>query len=216
MKKIGNFVCKNKWIILIISLILVIPAIIGYNKTRVNYDILVYLPRDIETLKGEKILTDDFHMGSFSIMIVENMADDDLLKLEDKIRDIDGVGNVISINDITGTTIPIEMLPNNLRDKVVKGNSKLVLTTFEDSANMYEDVKSGNAVACFEDYPVLGYAITQGQPLKMVGEMEAGNSYGFAVSKGKNAELIEKFNKGLKNLKDNGEYQKILDTYISK
>ena len=135
MKKIGNFVCKNKWIILIISLILVIPAIIGYNKTRVNYDILVYLPRDIETLKGEKILTDDFHMGSFSIMIVENMADDDLLKLEDKIRDIDGVGNVISINDITGTTIPIEMLPNNLRDKVVKGNSKLVLTTFEDSTS---------------------------------------------------------------------------------
>ena len=109
MKKIGNFVCKNKWIILIISLILVIPAIIGYNKTRVNYDILVYLPKDIETLKGEKILTDDFHMGSFSIMIVENMADDDLLKLEDKIRDIDGVGNVISINDTSRliTIVPL-------------------------------------------------------------------------------------------------------------
>lgn len=79
---------------------------------------------------------------------------------------------------------------------------------------MYEDVKSGNSVACFEDYPVLGYAIAKGQPLKLVGDLQAGNSYGFAVQKGKNAELLEMFNTGLKNMKDNGKYQEILDTYI--
>ncbi len=90
------------------------------------------------------------------------------------------------------------------------------MITYEDSANMYEAVKSGHAVACFEDYPVLGYAITQGQPLKMVGELEAGNSYGVGVRKGENAEFLEKFNAGLKNLKESGKYDEILDTYITK
>lgn len=81
---------------------------------------------------------------------------------------------------------------------------------------MYEDVKSGNSVACFDDYPVLGYAITKGQPLKMVGDLQKGSSYGFAVSKGKNAELLKMFNAGLKNLKSNGKYDQIINTYISK
>ena len=135
MKKFGDLIVKSKNIILIIALLLIIPSIIGYVKTKVNYDILVYLPSDIETLKGEHIITDDFHMGAFSIAIVENMADRDLIKLEDKFRELDGVSNVISVNDITGTTIPIEMLPNDVRDKVAKDNTKLVLVTFEDSTS---------------------------------------------------------------------------------
>lgn len=96
----------------------------------------------------------------------------------------------------------------------IKDQYGFTITSFPESANMYEDVKSGNSVACFEDYPVLGYAIAKGQPLKLVGDLQAGNSYGFAVQKGKNAELLEMFNTGLKNMKDNGKYQEILDTYI--
>lgn len=88
--------------------------------------------------------------------------------------------------------------------------------SFPESANMYEDVKAGNTVACFEDYPVMGFAVTQGVGLKIVTEMEHGNSYGFAVNKGKNPELIEMFNAGLKNVKESGKYQEILDTYIQK
>lgn len=90
------------------------------------------------------------------------------------------------------------------------------LVTFDDSNNMYQEVLVGNSVACFEDYPVLGYAITQGIGLKMVTDMEAGNSYGFAVGKGKNPELLQMFNDGLKNAKESGKYQEILDTYIQK
>ncbi|MGV8906541.1 MAG: transporter substrate-binding domain-containing protein [Acetobacterium sp.] len=86
--------------------------------------------------------------------------------------------------------------------------------SFPDSANMYEDVKSGNSVALFEDYPVVWDAIDTGVPLKIVGDMQKGSPYGFAVLKGKNPELIKMFNTGLANLKANGEYQKILDTYI--
>ena len=93
---------------------------------------------------------------------------------------------------------------------------ELELVYFDDSAYMYEDVKLGNTVACFEDYPVLGYGITQGIGLKIVTEKEQGSSYGFAVSKGLNPELIEMFNAGLANLKADGTYQSILDTYITK
>ena len=80
---------------------------------------------------------------------------------------------------------------------------------------MYEDVKTGNTVACFEDYPVMGYGISQGNGLKMVTDMEKGSSYGFAVMKGKNTELLEMFNAGLENIKANGKYQEIIDTYIA-
>ena len=85
---------------------------------------------------------------------------------------------------------------------------------FDDSSAMYMDVTVGNSAACFEDYPVLGYGITQNVALKMVTEKEQGSSYGFAVGKEKNAELLEMFNAGLANLKENGKYQEILDTYI--
>ncbi len=89
------------------------------------------------------------------------------------------------------------------------------LVYFDESAFMYEDVKTGNSVACFEDYPVMGYGISQGNGLKMVTDMEKGSSYGFAVVKGENTELLEMFNAGLQNIIDNGTYQTILDTYIS-
>lgn len=87
---------------------------------------------------------------------------------------------------------------------------------FDDSPTMYEDVKVGNSAACFDDYPVLGYSIAQGNGLKMVTEMERGSSYGLGVKKGENAELLALFNTGLKNLRDNGKYQEILDNYIKK
>lgn len=90
------------------------------------------------------------------------------------------------------------------------------VTQFEDSSSMYQDVLSGNSVACFEDYPVVGYEIARGMKLKMPLPMEAGNSYGFAVMKDKNQELIKMFNAGLANLKESGKYDEIINTYIAK
>ena len=90
------------------------------------------------------------------------------------------------------------------------------INQFEDSSSMYQDVLAGNSVACFEDYPVLGYEITRGTALKLPLPMEKGSSYGFATLKGENPELVKLFNAGLKNLKDNGKYDEILNTYISK
>ena len=79
MQKFGEFVCKHKRIILIIMLILLIPSIIGMKATRINYDILVYLPDDIETIQGENILSEDFNMGAFSIILLEDMETKDIL-----------------------------------------------------------------------------------------------------------------------------------------
>lgn len=87
---------------------------------------------------------------------------------------------------------------------------------FEDSASMYQDVLAGNSAACFDDYPVLGYEISRGTALKLPLDMERGSSYGFATLKGANPELVEMFDAGLKNLKDSGKYEEILNTYISK
>jgi len=88
------------------------------------------------------------------------------------------------------------------------------LVYFDESPFMYEEVKAGNSVACFEDYPVMGYGISQGNGLKMVTAMERGSSYGFAVLKGKNQDLLKMFDQGMVNLKVNGTYQAILNKYI--
>lgn len=135
MNKIGDFVCKHKKLIIFLCVLLLIPVLIGMCKTKINYDILVYLPDDIETIQGEEILTNDFGMGAFAVTIVENMSDKDIIKLKSKIKDIEGVNKVVSINDVTGTTIPIEFLPNEIVEKVAKDNSKLVLVTFGESTS---------------------------------------------------------------------------------
>ncbi|OZD14261.1 MULTISPECIES: amino acid ABC transporter substrate-binding protein/permease [Nocardiaceae] len=89
------------------------------------------------------------------------------------------------------------------------------IRSFDDSATMFEEVRTGNSAAAFEDYPVLAYGINQGNGFKTVTDKEAGASYGFAVAKGTNAQLLEQFNTGLANLRESGQYDDILDTYLS-
>ncbi len=132
MEKFGEFVCKHKKIILIVSILLLIPSIFGYMATRVNYDILVYLPDDIETIKGENILAKDFNMGAFSVVILDNMETKDILKLEDEFRNMDNVEKVIGVADVTGKSIPLEMLPDSIKDKIYKDGSTPILVTFKE------------------------------------------------------------------------------------
>ena len=133
MQKFGEFVCKHKRIILIIMLILLIPSIIGMKATRINYDILVYLPDGIETIQGENILSEDFNMGAFSIILLEDMETKDILKLEDEIKQVDNVAKVISGADVLGTSIPVEMLPDEVKDELYKDNTTVMLVTFKEA-----------------------------------------------------------------------------------
>ncbi|GAF09334.1 glutamine transport system permease protein GlnP [Paenibacillus pini JCM 16418] len=89
------------------------------------------------------------------------------------------------------------------------------IVPFDESSQMYDDVKTGNSIACFDDFPVLSYGQKMKSGVKVVTKMEKGGSYGFAVSKGQNKELLEKFNTGLANIKANGEYKRIIDNYTA-
>ena len=132
MHKVAKAICKHRKLILIIALLLLIPSIIGMKATRINYDILVYLPEDIETIKGENILSEDFDMGGFSVVLLEDMRTKDIIKLEEKIRKIDNVEKVASIADVLGSNIPVEMLPDDIKDKAYKDNETLMLVTFKE------------------------------------------------------------------------------------
>lgn len=132
MKKFCNFICKYRKVILIISLLLIIPSLIGFKLTKINYDILVYLPNDIETIQGENILSDEFNMGAFSIILLDNMKTSEILDLENEIKEIDNVSMVASTADIVGEGVPIEMLPDEFQEKAYKDGTTIMLATFKD------------------------------------------------------------------------------------
>ena len=142
MNALGNAVCRYRKFILIIAFILLIPAIIGMKATRINYDILVYLPENIETVKGEKILSEDFDMGGFSVIILDNMKNKDILKLESRIKEINNVEKVVSIADVIGTEIPKEMLPKEVQDMLYDENKTLMLVTFKEQISSDETVEA--------------------------------------------------------------------------
>ncbi len=140
--KFGEFVCKHRKAILILALLLVIPAIIGMKATRINYDILIYLPEDIETLQGENILAQDFDMGAFSMIVLENMKTKDIVQLENKMKEIENVEKVIGIADVLGTSIPTEMIPSEIKDKIYKEGDTVLLVTFKDSISSDTTMKT--------------------------------------------------------------------------
>lgn len=121
--------------ILLIGMLLFIPSIYGYINTRINYDILVYLPENVDTIKGEHILTEDFGLGSYAFVMVENISNNNMLELEEDIKEIEGVNQVFSIADVLDTTIPYDMLPDEIKEKVYKDNESIIMVTFDGSTS---------------------------------------------------------------------------------
>ena len=135
MKRIADKITNNSILILIVSFILLIVSVFGYINTRVNYDILVYLPDSIETIKGENILTDDFGLGSYAFVMVDNKSSNYILNLEDKIKNIKNVNAVYSVADVIDTTIPYDMLPDEVKDKLYSDNETIIFVTFDGSTS---------------------------------------------------------------------------------
>lgn len=117
MEKLGKAIVRLRIPILVLSILLLIPSTLGYINTRVNYDILYYLPDDIDTMKGQDILMDEFDKGAYAIVVVEGMNNRELTTLEEKIESVDHVAELISYNSITGSAIPIEMLPDKYKEQ---------------------------------------------------------------------------------------------------
>lgn len=142
MNKFGEFICKYRKLILIIACMLLIPAFIGMNATRINYDILVYLPDDIETIQGENILSNEFSMGSFATIIIDNMSTKEIVKLENEFKKLDNIAMVISTADALGEGIPIEMLPDEIQEKVYKDGYTIMLATFHEGISDDETLET--------------------------------------------------------------------------
>ena len=142
MLKFGEFITKHKKIIMIISFLLLIPSVMGFLATRVNYDILVYLPSDIETIQGENILSEDFNMGGFSVVLVDGMKPKDIVKLEKDIERVGNVEKVLAITDIFGESYPTQMIPDDIKEAVYKGDTTAILVTYKDKISDDETTKT--------------------------------------------------------------------------
>ena len=132
MHKFGELICKHSKLILIVAVALLIPSFIGMKATRINYDTLVYLPDYVETIQGENILTQDFGMGSYAMILVQNMSSKEMLNLEEEFKKMDNVGMVGSIADVLGETVPTEMLPDKVKDSLYKDNTTVIMVTFKE------------------------------------------------------------------------------------
>ena len=140
MIRFGKKVVKFRVPILILSFLLLIPSAIGYFSTRINYDILSYLPKDIETMQGQEILLDEFGTGAFSVCVVSGMEDKEISVLENELGEVEHVKDVIWYGSVADLSMPIEMLPSDLKDTLQNADtgSSLLIITFDTSMSADE------------------------------------------------------------------------------
>ena len=99
-----------------------IPSVIGMSMTRVNYDLLSYLPKSLETVEGQDIMVDEFGMGAFSMVVVEDMEHKDVAKLKEKLADVEHVEKIVWYDSVADLTLPVQMLPNDIREALFHDN----------------------------------------------------------------------------------------------
>ncbi|MDO4357576.1 MAG: efflux RND transporter permease subunit [Clostridia bacterium] len=138
MKAFGRGVVKCRVVILILSLALLVPSAMGYLATRVNYDILSYLPGDIETMVGQQILEEEFGTGAFSMVVVEDMAYKDVAKLKEAIEGVDHVKKVIWYDSFMDLSVPAEMLPDKVREAFDDGTATMMAVLFDTTMSADE------------------------------------------------------------------------------
>ncbi len=135
MKRFGQFIVKARHAILIISVLLLIPAAIGYFNTKVNYDLLYYLPDGIDTMEGQDILMDEFDAGAFGIVMVDKMDDYHVSGLIEKMKKVDHVSKVLWYDSFADAGIPKSMLPDKVYDAFNKGTSTIMMVIFDDTSS---------------------------------------------------------------------------------
>ncbi len=130
---IARWIAKHPKIVLIVCLILIIPSAIGYFNTFINYDILTYLPTDLNSVQGEQVLDETFHNAASAIIIVEDTAPKDIARLKEKISAVEGVSQVMWIDSVVDISVPAEMLPDFVRDIFYSadGNSTMMMVQFD-------------------------------------------------------------------------------------
>ncbi|MCI9074345.1 MAG: MMPL family transporter [Dorea sp.] len=135
MVKLGKKIVKYRAAILVIGFLLLIPSALGYVNTRINYDVLTYLPKDIETMRGQDILVEDFGTGAFSMVIVDGMENKDVSKLKKQIEDVDHVSKVLWYDSAADISIPQSMLPDNLYEVFNSDTGTMMAVFFDESTS---------------------------------------------------------------------------------
>lgn len=155
MVKFGKQIARHKTLVVIICVLLLIPSAFGYIKTRINYDLLSYLPETLETVKGQDILVDEFGMGAFSMVVVEGMENKDVAKLEEKIENVEHVKDVLWADDLVDLSMPVEMLPEPVRDTLFSGDATMMVALFDDTTSSDDtmqaiaDIRELSTAQCF-------------------------------------------------------------------
>ncbi|EOS60997.1 hypothetical protein C815_00723 [Firmicutes bacterium M10-2] len=156
MEKLSKFIVKYRKIILIISIILLIPSVFGYLNTKVNYDILSYLPADSESMQGQDILDKDFNLSSVDMLVVNGMKDKDVLKLKEQIQNIKGVDKVVWRDDVTDISLPKEAIPENIRKMLYSDDATMLIITFKEptasdtTMNAIAEIKKYASMDCYQ------------------------------------------------------------------
>ena len=133
--KFGKWLTRHKAVVLIIAFLLLIPATIGYVSTQINYDLLSYLPNSLETVSGQDTMVDEFGMGAFSMVVVEDMEKKDIVALKEKLKKVNHVEDVIWYDDAMDITVPTEMLPDKLREGLFNGNATMMIALFDNTTS---------------------------------------------------------------------------------
>ena len=142
MVKTGKWIAKHRILIVLIGILLLIPSVIGTIKTRINYDILSYLPESLETVKGQDVMVDEFGTGAFSMVVVEDMPLKDVQKLKNKFEKIEHVKKVLWYDDIADISVPTSMMPKDLKDIFFADDSTMMLVLFDNTTSSDEAMEA--------------------------------------------------------------------------
>ena len=142
MVKAGKWIAKRRILIVLIGILLLIPSVIGTIKTRINYDILSYLPESLETVKGQDVMVDEFGTGAFSMVVVEDMPLKDVQKLKNKFEEIEHVKKVLWYDDIADISVPTSMMPKDLKDIFFADDSTMMLVLFDNTTSSDEAMEA--------------------------------------------------------------------------
>ena len=138
----GKFIVKYRKFILLLALILLVPSFIGYFNTRVNYDMLSYLPDSMETVQGQNELLESFHKGAFALVITKDLPESEQAKLEDKFKTVDHVDTVVGFGDLYEADVPAQIIPTELYDKFQKGDESIIAVFFDTSTSADETLEA--------------------------------------------------------------------------
>ena len=146
MKGFTKWLVKHRTWIIILSIILMVPSVLGMAATKTKYDLLYYLPQDLETVKGQEILLEDFGKGAFSLLVTEGMTLQEQAEMENAVKEIPHVDSVIGYASVTKGMLPPEIIPDEIREKFQRGNCMLTAVFFDEGSSSEETMEAINNV----------------------------------------------------------------------